>query len=246
MARFFSKIRQRLLNSKSFTRYLWYALGEILLVVIGILIALQLDNLNEDKKDRKKELAYLERFQNDLALNLKEMDRLILTSDSIQVRIDTLLSVSFGEAPELTTEAFNRLNLTVTDYLIFQAAEATIEDLLGSGELEIIEDPEIREGIATWKSGLTGIRYLERDHKKAFNDLLEYYRGHSAIYEIMRGGLIFSQESQKELLADPVYLNTLTYHAIPLQLLNVEYRKKKVEFRKLLDRVEMQAQRLGN
>ena len=62
----------------------------------------------------------------------------------------------------------------------------------------------------------------------------------------MRGGLVFRQEQQKELLADPVYLNTLTYHAIPLQLLNVEYRKKKVAFRKLLERVEMEAQLLGN
>ena len=52
MARFFSKIRQRLLNSNRFTRYLLYAVGEILLVVLGILIALQVDTWNEDRKDR--------------------------------------------------------------------------------------------------------------------------------------------------------------------------------------------------
>jgi hypothetical protein len=215
-------------------------------VVIGILIALQVDNLNEDKKDRRKELAYLQRFQSDLAINLKEMDRLILTSDSIQVHIDSLLSVSFGEIPMLSNEAFNRLAQKATDYLIFQAAEATIEDLIGAGELEIIEDPVIREGIATWESQLLTIRYLERDHKKAFNDLLEYYRGHSEIYKILRGGLIFNEEMQGQLLADPVYLNTLTYHAIPLQLLNAEYRKKKVAFRELLERVDTEVERLGD
>jgi hypothetical protein len=215
-------------------------------VVIGILIALQVDNFNEDKKNRRKELAYLQRFQSDLAINLKEMDRLILTSDSIQGHIDSLLSVSFGEIPMLSNEAFNRLAQKATDYLIFQAAEATIEDLIGAGELEIIEDPVIREGIATWESQLLTIRYLERDHKKAFNDLLEYYRGHSEIYKILRGGLIFNEEMQGQLLADPVYLNTLTYHAIPLQLLNAEYSKKKVAFRELLERVALEVERLRN
>lgn len=242
----FRKIRRRLLSDRRLGRYFLYAVGEILLVVIGILIALQVDNLNEDKKDRRKELAYLQRFQNDLALNLKEMDRLILTSDSIQVRIDSLLSVRFGEIPPLSNAAFNRLAQKATDYLIFQAAEATIEDLIGSGELDIIEDPVIREGIATWESQLLGIRYLEADHKKSFNDLLEYYRSHSEIYKIMRGRLIFSEEMQEQLLADPVYLNTLTYHAIPLQLLNEEYRRKKAVFREFLDRVDTEVERLGN
>jgi len=244
MIPFFRKIRQHLLSDRRLGKYLLYAAGEILLVVIGILIALQVDNRNEEKKDRRKELAYLERFQKDLALNLNEMDRLILTSDSIYAQIDSLLSASFGEIPPLSNADFNRHAQAAIDYLIFQAADATIEDLLGSGQLEIIEDPGIREGIATWESGLLAIGYLERDHKKAFNDLLEYYRGHSEIYRIMRGGLIFSEESQNQLLADPVYLNTLTYHAIPLQMLNAEYREKRKEFRKLSERVAQEVRRL--
>jgi hypothetical protein len=244
MLRFFRQIRQRLLTNSRFGKYLLYAVGEILLVVIGILIALQVDNINEVKKDRKKELAYLQRFQNDLVLNLKEMDRLILTSDSVRMRIDSLLSVPMGEIPSLSNADFNRLARDATDYLIFQAAEATIEDLLGSGELDIIKDPVIREGIATWESRLLSIRYLEKDHKKAFNDLLEYYRAHSEIYKIVRGRLLFDEEVQKQLLEDPVYLNTLAYHAIPLQLLNSEYRTKKVEFRELLKSVEQEVARL--
>lgn len=57
MARFFSKIRQRLLSGSFGTknraiRYFLYALGEILLVVLGILIALQVDTWNEERKDR--------------------------------------------------------------------------------------------------------------------------------------------------------------------------------------------------
>jgi len=50
MLKFFRTIRRRLLDSGRLRRYLVYALGEIILVVIGILIALQINNWNEDRK----------------------------------------------------------------------------------------------------------------------------------------------------------------------------------------------------
>jgi hypothetical protein len=59
MLRFFRQIRQRLLTDNKFSKYLLYAIGEILLVVIGIMIALQIDNWNEQRKDSVKEKEYL-------------------------------------------------------------------------------------------------------------------------------------------------------------------------------------------
>jgi len=54
MIKFFRKIRQNLLSESKFSQYLIYAIGEIVLVVIGILIALQINNWNEEKKLKKK------------------------------------------------------------------------------------------------------------------------------------------------------------------------------------------------
>ena len=54
MIKFFRKIRQRLLTENKFSKYLLYAIGEIILVVIGILIALQVNNYNEAKKQEIK------------------------------------------------------------------------------------------------------------------------------------------------------------------------------------------------
>lgn len=48
---FFRKIRQKLLSQNRVTQYLAYAIGEIILVVIGILIALQVNNWNENRKN---------------------------------------------------------------------------------------------------------------------------------------------------------------------------------------------------
>ena len=55
MIKFFRKIRQNLLSEGKTEKYLKYAIGEIILVVIGILIALQINNWNEKRKERNKE-----------------------------------------------------------------------------------------------------------------------------------------------------------------------------------------------
>ena len=59
MIKFFRKIRQNLLSEENTGNYLKYALGEIVLVVIGILMALQINNWNEQRKTDIKEQILL-------------------------------------------------------------------------------------------------------------------------------------------------------------------------------------------
>lgn len=66
MIKFFRKIRQKLLEQNRVSKYLLYAFGEIILVVIGILIALQINNNNEAKKDRAFELKMLKEISKSL------------------------------------------------------------------------------------------------------------------------------------------------------------------------------------
>jgi len=58
MINFFRKIRQRLLTENKFSKYLLYGIGEIILVVIGILIALSINNWNEDRKNDEVRRTY--------------------------------------------------------------------------------------------------------------------------------------------------------------------------------------------
>lgn len=64
MLRFFRNIRQKLIEQENIRKYIWYALGEILLVMIGILLALQVNNWNEKKIAKQ--------FERTLLLELKE------------------------------------------------------------------------------------------------------------------------------------------------------------------------------
>ena len=71
MIKFFRKIRQKQLSENKFSKYLIYAIGEIILVVIGILIALQINNWNESRKNK----AFVSSYKKSLIENLK-MDSL--------------------------------------------------------------------------------------------------------------------------------------------------------------------------
>ncbi len=75
MFRFFRQLRQRLLTKNKFSKYLLYALGEILLVVIGILIALQVDNWNEERKEQREITQLLLDIEQDLLLNYELADQ---------------------------------------------------------------------------------------------------------------------------------------------------------------------------
>ncbi len=73
MIKFFRKIRQRFLTENKFSKYLIYSIGEIFLVVIGILIALQVNNLNEDRKERKVEIRLLNELITGLSNDLSTL-----------------------------------------------------------------------------------------------------------------------------------------------------------------------------
>ena len=81
MIKFFRHIRQRLLTENppsgragNFSKYLLYAIGEIVLVVIGILIALQINNSNNTKLDNDREIKYLTNIKLDLAKYIESLE----------------------------------------------------------------------------------------------------------------------------------------------------------------------------
>ena len=74
MTPFFRRIRQKLANENKFLKYSRYAMGEIILVVIGILIALSINNWNEDRKKDLLEISVLKELKRNLTDDIKDID----------------------------------------------------------------------------------------------------------------------------------------------------------------------------
>ncbi|EDP72033.1 hypothetical protein FBALC1_13067 [Flavobacteriales bacterium ALC-1] len=145
MIKFFRKIRYNLLETGKTTEYFKYAIGEIILVVIGILIALQINNWNENRKERIKEKEYLTRLKEDL---ISDRNAIELNQDFYQdvfVAGSLVLSHAEGE-DDISTSQWDIL----TSY--FHASQiwpmlmqsSTYEELKSSGELSFIQNVTLR------------------------------------------------------------------------------------------------------
>ncbi|NND87779.1 MAG: hypothetical protein HKM28_00870, partial [Flavobacteriaceae bacterium] len=120
-----------------------YAIGEIILVVIGILIALQIDTNNEIHKARVKELHYLENIKDDLQLNIANIDQFTTTRISKIASAEKILEYYEGK-PLTDLEDFNSHLLNVYIWKKFYPHNNTFVELTNSGNLASISNDAIK------------------------------------------------------------------------------------------------------
>ncbi len=142
MIKFFRKIRQKLLSENKFSKYLIYAIGEIILVVIGILIALQINNWNEAKKLQEEINVYFEqklvnlkedkKFLEELAqfrLDATKKSKLILDKGLDNANISEIINTTkFIFVEHRFTTTVERNESSITKYYLSEK-EASINDL---------------------------------------------------------------------------------------------------------------------
>ena len=94
MIQFFRTIRRDQFNKKKLGNYFFYALGEIILVVVGILIALQINNWNEEKKERALEQKLLLAIKTDLEATMADLKTDIRSTEILMAYTDSLFNKS--------------------------------------------------------------------------------------------------------------------------------------------------------
>jgi len=130
------------MNQNKSTKYLKYAIGEIFLVVIGILIALQINNWNEIRKTNNQSVAYLNKIINDLKVDTSNLKVLITKSEKFKQNINKYwdyfntsdsLNVSMGEL-------LDSINNVESFYLKYYPVNKTFKDMESSGNSALLTD----------------------------------------------------------------------------------------------------------
>lgn len=121
MIKFFRKTREQLLSENKFSGYLKYAIGEIVLVVLGILIALYINNLNEQRKTENRIVEILKEIQNDLGKNILEADNTIAYYKNKKSKILRLLN------DKITYDEFKN-NPLASKFLLFGSSHIKLYD----------------------------------------------------------------------------------------------------------------------
>ncbi|PNQ73125.1 hypothetical protein C1T31_09050 [Hanstruepera neustonica] len=164
MIKFFRKIRQNLLSEGKTGKYLKYAIGEIILVVIGILIALQINNWNETRQTKKVEKEILNVLLEDLnsakayssqyinsEQNYLDVIQTVLHNDSIK----TILNNN-GRTIEYFNKAF-------WDFEIKIPVINTYSDLKNAGKIAIVQNDSIRDRLSILEANIYNLDKLIQD-----------------------------------------------------------------------------------
>ena len=157
MTKFLRKIRFSLLSENKTRKYLKYAIGEIVLVVIGILIALQINNWNEGRKDKMKEKAILLQLENEYNSNLQQLDAKIQLRKKIVHSGLSLLK--YMDEPQDVEKDSVIFHLST---IIFDPTFDPIQnDLISSGNIRIISNEKLKLLLSNWSSDVLAVKELE-------------------------------------------------------------------------------------
>ena len=154
MLRFFRKLRHRLLTENRFGKYLLYTIGEVLLVVIGILIALQVDNWNEERTDRLEEQRVLLQLKEEFLDNRKQIGAKIALHQDIVHSCQAILQIIDQQENPYAADSLNRYLAKTLIAPTFDAATGVVSDLINSGKLYLIRNDSLRHQVSGWEGNV--------------------------------------------------------------------------------------------
>jgi hypothetical protein len=152
------KIRQKLMKENKLTSYLLYAMGEIVLVVIGIIIAVQINTWNDARLNHRKERVILKDLYQEFQINKTKLDETIRHHQSLAEATSKIMSLMGESEAVLSQHNLDSLIYLSLDYTDFNASQSVIMELISSGKLNLISSDELRALIFEWVS--------EMDEKK--------------------------------------------------------------------------------
>jgi hypothetical protein len=145
MIKFFRKIRQNLLMENKTGKYFKYAIGEIILVVIGILIALQINNWNEVKKEKRQELKQLKALKLEFDKNLVSFDSIFNHHIENEKATQSLMR---AKGKNYNIETLDSLYLKTIYNYNFDPSRGIYNSLINSGQIELISNDLLKYKIA--------------------------------------------------------------------------------------------------
>ena len=240
MFSFFRRLRLLLLANGRLSKYFVYALGEILLVVLGILIALQINNWNESQKSGRLEQQYLQSLKQEFLVNRNKLESL-----------DSLLAVQLEASIEFT-RSMNPKKILLDDADFarvmrdgfrdthsYNPSSGVMKDLINSGKLSLIKNDQLRRVLADWESNIAHVVEFEDEAKRASYDVVEILRSKGNFREQMHATF-------KALGTGPSQFRTSNTHLLNLEVLEssvvyftgVTWRLKNVLYPNLSEKMD--------
>ena len=213
MIRFLRKIRQKLLSENRLSKYLLYAIGEIILIVVGILIALSINNWNEVKKGRKLETKILNEILSNLESDLINLNECIANNNRFIYHETEVLEHLNNNLP--ITDSLRYYYALLAGDSPFTANTVGYDNLKSMG-INIIRSENLKKEI----SELYGYKYSQFiENRRIVADLIR-----ERIFDQMSENIKYIKPLEK---AEPINLNDLRH--------NIQFKNAVLNFKKMLE-----------
>jgi len=190
MINFLRRIRRDLITENKTSIYLVYAVGEVVLVVFGILIALQIDNWNENKRIRNTEQQYLLSLNEEFSFNKGELESIMNRN---KLNFDYALGIldnTGPENPEITDEEFGRLLTSALSFETqFDPNQGVLDEIISSGKLGIFSSKELKFALSSWSGILYRVRLQEQELLTMRSRTIEMVRNKANLRKVLGASL---------------------------------------------------------
>ncbi|TYA57506.1 DUF6090 family protein [Formosa maritima] len=225
MIKFFRKIRYDLMNQNKTTKYFKYAIGEIILVVIGILMALQINNWNINRQNRNNEQEILKDLKVEFQENFYDAERIFVGNEDIYKAMSKIQEIT--QSGQYNSRQLDSLLYFAFDWFDYTPKPGASNNLINSGNLNLIQNRDLRKLLTIW-SGVDD--ELDDDEKLAIQfsqDILipflaekypisnlEMFDNQAAFYSSKNGLNLIKNEVPRIPFDEKSLLNNLNFQSL--------------------------------
>lgn len=214
------KIRRKLISNNKLITYLLYAIGEIILVVVGILIAVSIDDWNTDRNNQIRQQKQLQLIRNEMANNLNLLE---IEWQKLNVRLEKQIQFidlmnSNPASDTISEKALSQLLFDAFNFHVNTPVEsAALVELISSGGLKDIKNDSIRKALSSWDARLIPLRKQEERIERTDQSFVEYWRNfegfsmrqyHFQLYPNRGMSAPANPKSNKAILSSQTFENT--------------------------------------
>lgn len=186
MIKFYRKIRKKLLSEGKTGKYLKYAVGEIILVVIGILIALQINNWNINKQNTKAVSIGLTALHKEIETNINYLNRRIEEIDHDIYEIESIIYTLNSDTDTISEYSLNKALQDMGPFTYLPMRQNAYQNMITSNLIGLIKDETLKLNILGIEAGY---QIYEKNRMRMFDnweDLLKpYYIKHMDLLSIV-------------------------------------------------------------
>jgi hypothetical protein len=241
MIPFFRKIRKKMADDKKPLKYMRYAIGEIVLVVIGILIALQINNWNEERKEYIEEKKILNNLNDEFRenfLNLKYKDSVLHTTI---LNLETLFQELRSPEKNFNGDSIDSILSSALNSPTWIPSEYVLNGLKSSGNLIKLHNEQLKRLLFEWSRFYSELDETQRMIETTNSQLIKFIKDNGSLRNVDAENENFNYgkslliEHNEHLLNDPVFENYVDDKLYVLNTAKKQFKEAELRIKSILE-----------